>query len=285
MNSKSATRRSFLTSAGSALAVAAAGPALRATEKRPLFRAAELNHLSLDITQFERSETFYRSVFGFTPITHGGRGGDKFLHFAQGFLNMRPADQAGMNHFCFSIENFDADFTFQMLDFAQTRPFRMGGRNTHCFDPDELNVQIQEERHGWGRIRENQLTNHDQGLFTTVRIHHVSLNVTDIDQSRQFYREMFGLVPIDVANKGDSCVLQVGESAYLELHQAEEAGIHHCCFGVRDFDPNNLPTELKKWSKTAPKQVEMDVVRISDPQGIAIEITSADRQWPASKPT
>ena len=163
---QSHTRRRFLGKlCGGASALAIAPDLLAADKPRPVFVATELNHLSLDITRMARSEEFYQVVFGLTPVAHGGRGGDKFMHFRQGFLNMRPADRAGMNHFCFSIQDYDPNYAFQMLEFADTRPFRMGGRNLHCYDPDGLNVQVQEERHGWGRIRESQLTNAEQGKF------------------------------------------------------------------------------------------------------------------------
>ena len=88
-------------------------PNLRADDKpRPIFVATELNHLSLDITRFARSEEFYQAVFGLTPVAHGGRGGDKFMHFQQGFLNMRPADHAGMNHFLFQHPGLRPELRF-----------------------------------------------------------------------------------------------------------------------------------------------------------------------------
>lgn len=272
-------RRSFLQASAAMTALGCcSSPILAADNPKPkhIFEAVELNHLSLDVKMPERSREFYRIVFGLTAVSHGRGGGDTFMHFAQGFLNMRPANHAGMNHFCFSIKDFDGDVVYQMLDLAATEPFRMGGRNLHCYDPDRLNVQVQEERHGWGRINGSQLTDADKGLFKTVRIHHVSLDVTDLKASTDFYREVFGL-PL-ISGNDQRVLLGVGPSAYLELQPAEKAGMNHFCYAVENFAAGKLPADLKDWVTGEISEPEPGVIRFKDPQSTVVEVTSPDHK-------
>ncbi|MEM9365303.1 MAG: VOC family protein [Planctomycetota bacterium] len=63
----------------------------------------------MNLEKSERAEIFYRTVFGMTPVDHGRRGNDRFLHFQEGFLNMRPSNESSINHFCFAVEDFDAE--------------------------------------------------------------------------------------------------------------------------------------------------------------------------------
>ena len=136
---------------------------------KSVFEAVELNHISLDVTRSERSREFYQALFGMTPVSHGRGGGAAFLHFEEGFLNLRPTDTAGMNHFCLSIKEFNVNSAYTMLNVLDLKPWVQGGGNLlHVYDPDGINVQVQETGHGWRRTR-NQLTYADKGIFATVR--------------------------------------------------------------------------------------------------------------------
>lgn len=272
-------RRSFLQSTAALAVLGYSSSRVGAEEPQKdkgIFRAVELNHLALDVPVLERSEEFYRIVFGLTTVSHGRGGGEKFMHFQQGFMNMRTAGEAGMNHFCFSIQNFNGEAVYRRLDQEKTEPFRMGGRNLHCYDPDRLNVQVQEEKHGWGRINGSQLTEADKGLFKTVRLHHVSVNVTNLKASQEFYQRIFGLPLLSEKTTPQRVLLGVGPSAYLELHQSSKAGLNHFCFAVENLDSESVPAELKRWVTGEISRPEPGVIRFQDPQGIIVEVASLD---------
>ena len=273
----STSRRSFLGAASAGLAAVVFGRPLFATAKtRSVLQAVELNHLSLDLANVERAEEFYKTLFGLTPVDHG-RGSDRFMHFQQGFLNMRHANDSGMNHFCLSVKDFDPNSVFAMLDLAETNPFRMGGRNLHCYDPNDFNVQVQEERHGWGRINGSQLTYADRGTFKTVRLHHVSLKVKDLAESRRFYEEMFGLEQVGDTTSKTRSLMAVGPAAYLELTESGIPGMDHYCYAVEGFDAEKLPEELRRLTGHEVKVTD-GVARITDPNGISVEITSPGKK-------
>ena len=240
---------------------------------KPVFESVELNHLSLNLEKIERAETFYRTVFGMTPVSHGRRGNDRFLHFQQGFLNMRPSDESSINHYCVSIEKYEPNVVFQLAEVIETEPYFMG-RSVHCFDPDRFNVQIEEAKHGWGRIGGDQLTDADRGLFRTVRIHHLSFNVTDLPESQSFYQEVFGAV--DVSCTDQRALLKIGPNSFLELLKSDRAGLNHYCFAVADFDEKSAADKLDGSVHGDITSPEKGVLRFTDPNGIPVEITSTD---------
>jgi catechol 2,3-dioxygenase-like lactoylglutathione lyase family enzyme len=272
-------RRGFLGTVGAAGLLACTSIRTMAQErKKPksTFQAVELNHVSLDVTRVERSGEFYQTVFGMTPFTHGRGARASFLHFKEGFLNLRSAESAGLNHFCLSIEEFDVDSVYKVLSAMELKPWvQGGGRLLHVYDPDGINVQIQETGHGWQRTR-NQLTNADKGTFATVRLHHLTLNVTDVARSCDFYREMFGLHPVAVDEGGERCILGVGQS-FLELRKAENPGMHHHCYAITDFDASSAAGDLAKANIKVIDSDETGSLAFHDPQDLLLHVRSADR--------
>lgn len=252
----------------------ASGQEPNAGASQAVFQSVELNHLSLNLEKSERAEIFYRTVFGMTPIDHGRRGNDRFLHFQQGFLNMRPASESSINHFCFSIRNYEPDAVFRLAELIDTQPFFMG-RSVHCFDPDRFNIQIQEAEHGWGRIQATQLADAANSVFKTVRIHHLSFNVTDLDESHGFYNEVFNTQTVSATT--DRVLMRVGDHAFLELLKSDVPGINHYCFAVEDFDATRARTALEGHVHGEITMPEEGFLRFDDPNGIPMEITSPDQ--------
>jgi catechol 2,3-dioxygenase-like lactoylglutathione lyase family enzyme len=272
------SRRAFLGASIAGIAGAFASSHMFAETPKPsVFNATELNHVSLDITHPERSLEFYQSLFGMTPVQHG-RGSDNFLHFEKGFLNLRQADTAGMNHFCLSIRDFDAEYAYGLMRLMELEPFLRGGGNLlHVNDPDGINVQVQEEGHGWRRTS-GDLANADKGTFHTVRLHHVSLNVTNIARSRDFYVEMFGLKVVEDGDSDSHCLLQVGDAGFVELNRAEKPGMKNYGYAIKDFDLDKATEQLKKFGVANANKLKTNSVEFQDPQNILVQLTSEGSQ-------
>jgi catechol 2,3-dioxygenase-like lactoylglutathione lyase family enzyme len=126
-------------------AVAAAAAPASAAEST--FRGRGLNHIALRVTDVPRSRDFYRKHFGLPVIRDGtsscflGLGETNFLAL---FRNQSP----GMDHYCISIENFDAGAVVKTLESLQLRPDRPAGSDRVYFkDPDGLVVQVSSPDH------------------------------------------------------------------------------------------------------------------------------------------
>lgn len=113
-----------------------------------VLRARSLNHVSLIVSDLERSVSFYQRLFGL-PIKSRQTGGvnlavgDAFVGIYQAGTNGEPQ----INHFCLGLDDFDADRTVAALADngvqAESR-IRDGVPQVYCADPDNLRVQFQD---------------------------------------------------------------------------------------------------------------------------------------------
>jgi lactoylglutathione lyase len=107
---------------------------------RPTFQAQGLNHIALDVTDVVRSREFYGKHLGLHLI----RGDDRAAFLGADrdfFLTLFRAERPGLNHYCYTIEKYDADEVMQRLADAGLRPRREGDR-VYFPDPDGLTVQL-----------------------------------------------------------------------------------------------------------------------------------------------
>jgi catechol 2,3-dioxygenase-like lactoylglutathione lyase family enzyme len=113
-----------------------------------VLRAQSLNHVSLIVSDLERSAAFYQRMFGLTVKSRQTGGvnlgvGDAFVGIYQAGPNVMPH----INHLCFGLEKFDAERTVDALAAngieAESR-IRDGVPQVYCADPDNLRVQLQD---------------------------------------------------------------------------------------------------------------------------------------------
>ena len=215
---------------------------------------------------------FYEKNFGMTNISHGRTVRDTFLHFERGFMNLGEAPKAGVNHFCFGIEKFDRDTVFRMLNLIGLNPFLMAGNNLHVYDPDGLNVQIQEIGHGYGRMDASELTQSKKGLMETSFIHHLSLTVTDVSRSRDFYAEMFGMQVLQ-DHGVERCILGVGPG-FMELRKGITPSMNHFCFAIKDFEASKVIPALKESGIETVTSTD-SMVSFRDTSELVVQVISA----------
>lgn len=130
-----------------ALTALAAAPA--ASAQAPVLEPRTLNHVSLVVSDLDRSVAFYQRIFGL-PIRSTQTGGvnlavgDAFVGIYQGGPNATPR----IDHFCFGFASFDPERTVRALESAgvaaESRD-RDGVRQVYCRDPDGLRIQLQDE--------------------------------------------------------------------------------------------------------------------------------------------
>ncbi len=110
--------------------------------------ARRLNHVSLIVSDLDRSVEFYRRVFGLGVASRQTGGvnlavGDAFVGIYQAGAGAKPQ----INHFCLGLDQFDAKRTVSTLDAAGVRAesrVRDGVPQVYCADPDGLRVQLQD---------------------------------------------------------------------------------------------------------------------------------------------
>src|SRR5688572_23830643 len=115
-----------------------AGVAKAAEEPNTTFKAVGLNHIALRVTDVQRSASFYQKHLGLTMMRDGGAG-STFLKCGDHFVALFRGDQAGMDHYCYSIENYDVSAAEETLKKAGLEPevHKQAGR-IYFKDPDGL---------------------------------------------------------------------------------------------------------------------------------------------------
>lgn len=111
-----------------------------ATNAEPTFRATGLDHIALDVTDLDRSIEFYGKHLGLRVI----RGDETASFLGAGrdfFLTLFRRETAGLNHYCYAIDDYDADTAMERLAAAGLRPRREGNR-VYFPDPDGITVQV-----------------------------------------------------------------------------------------------------------------------------------------------
>ena len=108
------------------------------------FKATGLNHVALAVTDLARSRDFYTNLLGMR--VHREDAGSCFLTFGNNFVALFRRNQAGMDHYCYSVEGYDAHKAAQRLG-EQNLESRVRGDRIYFDDPDGLTVQLAAAEH------------------------------------------------------------------------------------------------------------------------------------------
>ena len=111
----------------------------------PLFRTRTLNHVTLYASSVARSKAFYQRLTGL-PIQAEDKDSCEF-RFEGGFLGIYATDagqQPGFNHFCFGIDAYNPQATFNALKTAipEAKPALENQDQVYVQDPDGVRVQF-----------------------------------------------------------------------------------------------------------------------------------------------
>jgi catechol 2,3-dioxygenase-like lactoylglutathione lyase family enzyme len=101
-----------------------------------------IHHVSLRTTDLPRSREFYVEMFGLAPAA-GGDDTHCVLNMKQGFVELRKADKAGLDHFCLAVKPFDAGEVRGKLTAAKVELVETGEAGVLAVrDPNGLTVQV-----------------------------------------------------------------------------------------------------------------------------------------------
>jgi catechol 2,3-dioxygenase-like lactoylglutathione lyase family enzyme len=121
-----------------------------AADSRPVAQGSSLNHVSLAVTDVERSAEFYTKLLGLKVVSRPGNGGIN-LGLGSSFLGLyKLADPGKVNHFCIGVDAFDPDRMAERLKQnniaanVDRNPANRtsGGDQLYFTDPDNTRVQL-----------------------------------------------------------------------------------------------------------------------------------------------
>ena len=106
------------------------------------FQGNSVNHISLQVSNLQRSTNFYQRVFG---CKVNKREGNNQLILGKNFLVLRPGNPAAkVDHFAIGVDGFNKDSVTTDLKARGATPIDQqgGGFGFHVMDPDGFPVQI-----------------------------------------------------------------------------------------------------------------------------------------------
>ncbi len=203
-----------------------------------------LSHMTLTVTDPQRSIAFYQALFGM-PV-QARQGPTTLLRIGDGpqflALNGGPNAKPGINHFCLTTDHFSVERMMKMLGEHGVSQAEAGGRGgtlsggamkaririrgenlggakegtaeLYLGDPDGLVIQLQDTTYcgGAGALGEvcaaPEASPH-KGSIAVRDLSHFTLFVSDAERSRAFYQRLFGM-PIQVHQGPATPLLAVG---------------------------------------------------------------------------
>ncbi len=149
--SRAMSRRDLVAALAGLVAAARVVPAAaQAGAPSPVARGRTINHVSLAVTDVEKSAEFYTALLGLEIVSRPGNGGIN-LGLSDGFLGLYKLPNPGtVNHFCIGVDEFDPD---KMADRLRQQGIQAnvdrnpanrtsGGDQLYFTDPDHTRVQL-----------------------------------------------------------------------------------------------------------------------------------------------
>jgi len=134
------TRRQLI----QALSMLVAAPAAAVDAgQAPSLRGTGIDHVSILVTDLQRSAAFYQRVFGMTQVSEDKPNQILRLGTQRTIVSLRHEGQPGLvDHFAITVDNFDRDRVTEQLKPHGLTPQNNIQFGFHIKDPDGAVVQI-----------------------------------------------------------------------------------------------------------------------------------------------
>ena len=110
--------------------------------------------------------------------------------------------------------------------------------------------------------------------FHSTRIDHISIQVTDMARSIEFYEKIFGLKVLNEDKENE--IVRMGVTKIIvSLHRKPPVGIvDHFAIAIDDFDRAAVTAELAKHDLKAEENLDYGFF-VRDPEGIPVQIVAS----------
>ena len=110
-------------------------------------------------------------------------------------------------------------------------------------------------------------------VFRGRTLNHITLKVSDLERSKEFYQEMFGL---SVSKQTDDGYILGLEDSFLGIYKTERVGLDHICLGIAAFQFDPVMEKLKQGPASLKPTCIGQRIFLHDPDGIRIQLSSVD---------
>ena len=122
--------------------LAASGTAATAAEDSGL-KGAKIDHVSIQVTNLQRSIDFYQKLFGFAVVSEDKNNEIVRLGVNKTLVSLHHKNPTGIvDHFAIGVEQFNKEAVTRELKLRGVTPEENIDAGFHIKDPEGLNVQI-----------------------------------------------------------------------------------------------------------------------------------------------
>jgi catechol 2,3-dioxygenase-like lactoylglutathione lyase family enzyme len=125
------------------LALLAASGTTAAAQEDLNFKAATIDHVSLQVADLQRSIEFYQTMFGFPVVSQEQARSIMRLGNSRTLVSLNRESPAGIvDHFAIGIPKFNKDVAVRYFKERGATPLQGNFAGFHIKDPDGIRVQI-----------------------------------------------------------------------------------------------------------------------------------------------
>jgi catechol 2,3-dioxygenase-like lactoylglutathione lyase family enzyme len=129
------------------LAVLAATGTGAAAQQNIDFKSADIDHVSIQVADLQRSVDFYQKMFGFSVVSQDQPLGIIRLGTTRTLVSLNRQSPAGIvDHFAIGVPRFTKEAAARYLTEHGATPLDDPYAGLHIKDPDGINVQISNQR-------------------------------------------------------------------------------------------------------------------------------------------
>ena len=135
------TRRELI--GGLAMLTAAGGAASAAAPQQAGFKAATIDHISIQVSDLPRSVAFYQNVFGLSVVSQDEANEIVRLGTTKNLVSLHHKSPTGLvDHFAIGVDPFDRESVTRDLRQHGLIPEQNLDAGFHIKDPEGISVQI-----------------------------------------------------------------------------------------------------------------------------------------------
>jgi catechol 2,3-dioxygenase-like lactoylglutathione lyase family enzyme len=281
-----------------------------ATSARMALKAVSYNHINYQVQDYAKVRDFYVNMFGMKDVWDDGKQCSVECGNPPNAIYIRPLNkpldrapgswssqmgQGNVDHFAFSLENFELEPVRAELVRRGLEPKGDGDYAWSIKDPDGTVIQIcavhgvypgaaapnAKESNGLKNL--SSIPGPDGTGFKAVAVSHLVYNVADVDRARDFYMNLLdmklvyykpgGVFGVDETD-GPICFLKFGENYFYlrqSQHPEKKAYVGHFTLMVENFDQAAVKAKLEKLGYK-PSPDTKYAWSIKDPMGMRTEV-------------
>ncbi len=280
-----------------------------------VLKAVAYNHINYQVPDYAKVRDFYVSLYGMKVAWDDGKQCSVECGDPPNAIYIRPLTKplnrpagtgpsanwdaqmgtGAVDHFAFSIENFQLDSVGAELTRRGLDPKPDGPYAWSIKDPSGITVQIcatkgvfpgaalPTAKESDGTKNLSAIPGPDGKGFKAEAVSHLVLNVPDVDKCRDFYTTLLGMnviyyKPGDVfgvdAQGGPLCFLKFGENAFYlrkSRHPENKPYVAHFAMAVENFNQAAVKAELERRGYK-PQPDSKYGWSIQDPAGMRTEV-------------